>query len=89
MNKKLNPNLEVLFYEHIDELIKGLTLKSKTEKYWHPHKREDVEITSYWNETKGEWGTKKQAIVSEIVKSLRPTIDKSLEKNKNFIEFFL
>lgn len=89
MNKQLNNNLNTLLSEHISVLLKGLVLKTKTQDYWHPHKREDIEITSYWNETKCEWGTKQQVIFSEIVKSLKPMIDESLEKNKDFIDFFI
>jgi hypothetical protein len=86
---KFSHGLENVLREHINETIKGLVLKSKTENYWHPHKREDIEITSYWNETKCEWGTKEDVIRSKITKNLKPIIDKTIEENKDFINFFL
>ena len=84
-----NHDLENVLREHINDLFKELTLKSKTENYWHPHKREDIEVTSYWDETKCDWVFKDDVVRSKISKSLRPIIDKIMKENKDFINFFL
>lgn len=81
--------LENVLREHISELIKNMELETKHEEYYHPHKGEEIKITSYWDSTKLVWGTKDNAIRSEVNKTIKPIIDKIIEENKDFINFFL
>ena len=53
------------------------------EHYHHESKR------LYWNNQKCDWGFKDDVIRTKITKSLRPIIDKIMEENKDFINFFL
>jgi hypothetical protein len=81
--------LENALREYITELLKNMKLESKTEEFYHLHKGEDITVTSYWDSTKCDWGPKNDVVRSNINRSLRPTIDKIMEENKDLINFFL
>lgn len=81
--------LENVLREHINGLLKNMILESKTEEYYHPHKGEDITITTYWDSNKFDWVLKDDVVRSNIHKSLRPIIDKIMGENKDLIEFFL
>jgi hypothetical protein len=81
--------LENALREYITELLKNMKLESKTEEFYHLHKGEDITVTSYWDSTKCDWGLKNDVVRSNINRSLRPTIDKIMEENKDLINFFL
>lgn len=81
--------LENVLREHVTDLIKNMVLEVKIEEYYHPHKGEDIKITSYWDSNKLIWVTKDNAIRSNINKKIKPIIDTIIEENKDFIKFFL
>lgn len=84
-----NDVLENALRENINELLKNMKLESKTEKYYHPHKGEDITVTLYWDSTKCDWTLKEDVVRSNINKTLRPIIDKIIQENKDIINFFL
>ena len=86
---KENHKLESVLREHINDLMKNMKLESKTEEYWNYRKDEWQTIVWYWDEVKCDWYFKEDAIRSKITKSLKPIIDKIIEENKDFINFFL
>jgi hypothetical protein len=86
---KSNNDLENVLREHINDLLKDMKLESKVEKYWDPRKAEEIVATWYWNNEKCDWAFKDDVVRTKINKSLRPIIDKIMEENKDFINFFL
>lgn len=86
---KVSHELEKVLREHINDLVKNMKLESKVEKYWDHRDGEWQEIVWYWNNEKCDWGFKDDVVRSKIIKNLRPIIDKVMEENKDFINFFL
>ena len=86
---KESHDLENVLREHINDLLKTMKLESKVEKYWDSRKAEEIVCTWYWNNQKCDWGFKDDVVRTNITKSLRPIIDKIMEENKDFINFFL
>ena len=84
-----NDELENVLREHINDMMKNMVLKSKTEEYWDYRKDENRIVTWYWDEVKCDWYFKDEAIRSKIIKNLRPIIDKIIEENKDLVNFFL
>lgn len=86
---KESHDLENVLREHINDLLKNMELESKVEKYFDHRDVEWQEVIWYWDNEKCDWRFKDDVVRSKITKSLRPIIDKIMEENKDFINFFL